>query len=59
MSEQDNQNTGLNVNGYILHPGFAQSSSKEKCSPLVHISTIYEGDRSLKDIIDEISGEKL
>ena len=48
----------LDVNGYKLHPGFAQSSSKEKCSPLVHVSTVYEGDKNLKDILDEISEEK-
>jgi hypothetical protein len=51
-------NQDLETFGYILHPGFAQTAQGEKCSPLTHVSTVYDGDKSLTEIIKEITDEK-
>lgn len=51
-------NQPLEVKGYTTYPGFVQNEAGDKVSPLTHISTVYDGDRSLPDIITEIMDEK-
>ena len=50
--------SNLEINGHIMKKGFVENSNGEMCSPITHISTIYSGDRTLDDILDEMTEKK-
>lgn len=48
----------LQVKKYKLVPGFAENAIGEKCSPITHIKTVYNGDEPVSDTIQNILNDK-
>ena len=48
----------LDVKGYKLRPGLVRNSAGDYVSPLTSAETIYDGDKNLSDILEDIEKEK-
>ena len=48
----------LDVKGYKLRPGLVRNSAGDYVSPLTSAETVYDGDKNLSDILEDIEKEK-